>query len=313
MLLCCTSESDTQTVSQGLYDYEPHAPDVGDRGLGVTYGDNHNGNNSCNDNHGDDNDNDNEIVDEPDVLARTELAKTIREYFVSVLHFESNTNQNNSVERTRTAATLAVELEQPDFVQLIRQFLFDQLHPDESVASYDHRKLPEFHGKVHVYTSAVSTFRAPSDLSGLSGMRRERIRAMPSWGKGPARYDCVFVNTGPAAEGFQGLNVARVRLFFSIKFGEVIYPCALIHWMIRVGDEPDDDTGMWIVKPDLDANGLPHMSVIHLDCILRAAHLIGVCGKDFLPKGFSYYHSLDAFLAFYVNKFIDHHAFEIAS
>ena len=71
-------------------------------------------------------------------------------------------------------------------------------------------------------------------------------------------------------------------------------------------------TGMWVVEPDFNADGSPLVSVIHLDCILRAAHLIGVCSSDFLPKELSFHHSLDAFLSFYVNKFIDHHAFEIA-
>ena len=38
------------------------------------------------------NNNNNKIVDEPDVLSCTELAETVHEYFVSALHFESNTN-----------------------------------------------------------------------------------------------------------------------------------------------------------------------------------------------------------------------------
>jgi hypothetical protein len=171
-----------------------------------------------------------------------------------------------------------------------------------------------------VYTSAISTFRAPSDLSGIGGMRRERIRATPTWKKGSAasapasaRYDCVFVNTDPAANGFLGLDVARVRLFFSFEFCHVTYPCALIQWMSRLGSEPDEDTGMWMVEPDFNASGSPIMAVIHLDCILRAAHLIGVCNSDFVPKDLTCDQSLDAFLAFYVNRFVDHHAFEIAS
>ena len=220
------------------------------------------------------------------------------------------------IDRTHTAASLAAELRQYNLVVLIRRFLYDQLYPEDessTATSHNDRQLPEFYGRVWVYKSAVSTFRAPSDLSGLGGMRRERIRAVPSWGNGPARYDCVFVSTDSVAEGFRGLDVARVRLFFAIKFRDKTYPCALIHWMIRVGDEPDEDTGMWMVRPDSNADGSPHIAVVHLDCILRAAHLIGICGHEHLPKGLSFHNSLDAFRAFYVNKFVDHHAFEIAS
>lgn len=50
---------------------------------------------------------------------------------------------------------------------------------------------------------------------------------------------------------------------------------------------------------------------IHLDTVLRAAHLMGVCGEAFIPKTITSANSLDAFYSFYVNKFIDHHTFEI--
>jgi hypothetical protein len=92
-----------------------------------------------------------------------------------------------------------------------------------------------------------------------------------------------------------------------------MYPCALVRWLSRVGDGPDEDTGMWVVQPDLDADGSSIITVIHLDCIVRAAHLIPVYGDEFIPRELSLHHSLDAFLLHYVNKFIDHHAFQIAS
>ena len=121
-----------------------------------------------------------------------------------------------------------------------------------------------------------------------------------------------FVNVDPNTKGFLGLDVARVHLFFSIDYQGITYPCALIWWMSCLGDKPDEDTGMWMVEPASNADGTPFMSVIHLDCILRAAHLIGICGDMFLHKDLSFNQSLDAFVAFYVNKFVDHHAFEIA-
>lgn len=43
-------------------------------------------------------------------------------------------------------------------------------------------------------------------------------------------------------------DVARVRLFFSFRFCGKFYPCALVHWYSRIGDSPDEDTGMWRVR-----------------------------------------------------------------
>jgi hypothetical protein len=143
-------------------------------------------------------------------------------------------------------------------------------------------------------------------------MHRERIRAVPTWRKGPGRYDCMYVSTDAVAEGMRGLDIARVRLFFEFSFQNIKYPCALIQWFSRVAGEPDEDTGMWIVQPDRDLSGLPIREIIHLDTIVRAAHLIGVYGNAFLPCDLTFDRSLDIFRAYYVNKYIDHHAYEIA-
>jgi len=100
-------------------------------------------------------------------------------------------------------------------------------------------------------------------------MRCERIRAVTSWRKGPSRYDTIFVNTDPTAEGMRGLDVARVRLFFSFSHEGVQYPCALVRWFSCVGDSPDNTTGMWIVEPDTsDDDGETLTSIIHLDTVL---------------------------------------------
>jgi hypothetical protein len=79
-----------------------------------------------------------------------------------------------------------------------------------------------------------------------------------------------------------------------------------------VGDAPCSDTGMWIVKPEMDNDSTQVTSIIHVDSIVREAHLIGVYGEMFLPHDFSHFDFLTAFQAYYVNKFIDHHANEIA-
>lgn len=111
----------------------------------------------------------------------------------------------------------------------------------------------------------------------------------------------------------RGLAVVRVRLFFSFDYHGTTYPCALVEWFKRSGRSPDDATGMWKVKPDFQGRHR-EVTVLHLDTFLRAAHLIPVFGDDPLPVDFSYMYSLEegVFDLFYVNKYADHHANEVA-
>ena len=173
---------------------------------------------------------------------------------------------------------------------------------------------PKVHGSLcaKVFHSAVSTYYAPSDLSGIGGMHCERIRATPSWKRGPGQYDCVFIDKDPDLDGFCGLHVARVHLFLSFRFQSITYSCALVQWFSTYGDSPCEDTGLWRVMPDCGAGGQRMTSIIHVDAILHMAHLIGVAGSQFLPRTFSFSDSLNAFRLFYVNKYADHHAHEIA-
>lgn len=89
--------------------------------------------------------------------------------------------------------------------------------------------------------------------------------------------------------------IGRVILFFSFTFRDVYYPCALDRWLSPVGNEPDEDTGMWVVQPEFEGNGQPSLAVVHLDCIAQGAHLIGVYGSSFLPEDFHFSYSLDTF------------------
>lgn len=212
--------------------------------------------------------------------------------------------------RQRIPHVLQAEIKQPELLDLIADFLDEQLAQSEP--GHQSSRLPSIQGKIKVYPSALAMFYAPSDSSGVGGMCRERIRAVPCWRKGPPRYDCVFVSTDPDAEGMRGLDVARARMFFSFKAGGYTYPCALIHWYSRVGDNPDDATGMWIVQPDFHLDGSPVLAVIHLDTIVRATHLIGTYDEKFILKTITSDTSLDSFYSYYVNKYVDHHAFAIA-
>ena len=157
-------------------------------------------------------------------------------------------------------------------------------------------------------------------------MRKEVIRATPSWRGGAARYDCVYIVTDASQEGFRSMDVARIKLFFSFKHMGRSIECALVHWFKVVGETPDNDTGMWVVKPEyLDASSnrrnradapieppKPRLAIVNVDTILRAAHLIPVYGESFIPVGTHFSDSLDKFDRFFVNKYIDHQAYEVA-
>ena len=59
-----------------------------------------------------------------------------------------------------------------------------------------------------------------------------------------------------------GLTLQESSCFFSFKHRDRTYPCALIHWFSKIGEEPDVNTGMWSVEPNFDAKGKPLHAVI---------------------------------------------------
>ncbi|KAH7904803.1 hypothetical protein BJ138DRAFT_1138452 [Hygrophoropsis aurantiaca] len=211
-------------------------------------------------------------------------------------------------------AALAQEMSLPILPSLVRSFLFEQQCPNDSrdPAHVPILQFPYYNGKISIFNSASSRFYAPSDLSGIGGMRTEYICACPSWRNECARYDCVFINSNPDLKGMCGLEIAHVQCFFSFKLDETVYLCAIIHWFDKVGDVPDEDTGMWMVRPALNHDKSRHFAVIHVDAIYRAAHLIPIYGDDFIPHDLKFHDSYNSFGLFYVNKYADHHAFEIA-
>jgi hypothetical protein len=214
--------------------------------------------------------------------------------------------------RARDVSSLTDELDIPELPQLIIRFLCEQL--DDSGAHEDPgHSCPRFAGRVRVFNRATATFHTPSDPSNDEGMRHEVIRAAPSWLKGMPRYDCVYINSDNELIGMRGMEVARAICFFSFVHLNVTYPCALVHWFSRISEEPDEDTGMWMVSPDFDVSGKPILAVVHIDCIFRAAHLIPIFGDSFVPEHITVDNSLDHFKGFYANRFVDHHAFDIAS
>ncbi|KAI6046587.1 hypothetical protein EDC04DRAFT_2864743 [Pisolithus marmoratus] len=209
-----------------------------------------------------------------------------------------------------TLQALADHIIQPDLPLLVSQFLQFQSQDNadpNTIPSYPN--IPE--SPVSVYHSSVSTFYAPSDPSGLGRMHSEHIQSMPSWRKGPAWYDTVFLEKDQDIPGMEGLHIGQVFTFFSLIYNSVRYPCVLIQWFTTILDQAQEDTGMWIMEPDFDTNGQQQMEVVHIHSILCGAHLIPVYGHDHLSADVHYMDSLDIFHMYYVNKYIDHHAFEI--
>ncbi|KAF8128403.1 hypothetical protein EV363DRAFT_1400566 [Boletus edulis] len=134
---------------------------------------------------------------------------------------------------------------------------------------------PQYDGKVCVFNSASDMFYAPSD---------EFICSTPLWqNKGP-QLDYAFVNANLEMTPMNGLEV------------------------------PNSNNGMWMVQPQLNPQYHRAISIIHVDSIYCTAHLIPVYEKTlFFPIFIHTIHTIYSFCLFYVNKFADHHTFEIAS
>ncbi|KAJ3735585.1 hypothetical protein DFJ43DRAFT_1113159 [Lentinula guzmanii] len=231
-------------------------------------------------------------IDSGRAIAKVELARTRERAYPRSLQALSAYTNNHQLE------------------ELTRRFLHTQLHNRESDIELD--DCPHITSKINVYHSAVAVFYAPSDISGIRGMKHERIRSSPSF-FGVERRDCVLATVNEKKAGFRGLSAARVLLFFSFRHAGTTYPCALVHWYNTYGQRPDSNTGLWIVKPGyLDQRKCePFLAVLHLDTLVRAVLLLPVYGPHPIPHKLKYYDSLNLFTAFYVNKYADHHANEI--
>ncbi|KAF7436245.1 hypothetical protein PC9H_003074 [Pleurotus ostreatus] len=210
---------------------------------------------------------------------------------------------------------LADHISLPDFPDTLRQFIHTRNHPLADLSQNGSTVDNLFNGPIHVYHSATIQFYAPSELCGEGGMHREMIRSNPRLSGSP-RYDTVFVSAGREdGDTMNGLLVARVRLLFSYfdVYTEKQVPCALVHWFVH----PDNmqtrhpDTGMWVVSAEHEEDGYQPMQVIHLDTILRGAHLVPCFGNGFLPESFDHSDALDAFDNYFVNQFIDYHVHEL--
>lgn len=200
----------------------------------------------------------------------------------------------------------------PNLPRLVGKFLYFQQFPD-SINSPDNiplSKLPTADPRsFHIYHSAVAEYYAPSDHSGDGGRCRERIRAVPSWRNKQSRRDCIFVSKDMTTPGMAGMEAARTILFLSFTYKGQQIPCVLVEWF-TTRPERCPRTGMWIVDRDYEHDSSRSMELIHLDSVIRGAHLIPVFYEGFVSTDLTYEDSLDRYDTFYVNQYADHHAFE---
>ncbi|KAF9495620.1 hypothetical protein BDN71DRAFT_1391045, partial [Pleurotus eryngii] len=77
---------------------------------------------------------------------------------------------------------------------------------------------------------------------------------------------------------------------------------------------PDVDTGLWVVRPEVQGpHNDPLILVVHLDSIYHVAHLLSVFSPDPILLWFKHSYAFNAFMAFYLNKYIDYHSFKFLS
>ena len=210
---------------------------------------------------------------------------------------------------------LASYIDQPQLPELVRCFLFEQFNIDLDLDPMfiPLTDCPQFSGHIHAYHSAITRFYTPSDLCGVGGMYHELICSNPLWHQDGAHCDTIFVTADTDHDGFWGMCVTRVYLFFSFVYEGADYHCALVHWFVPVGDSVHEETGQWVVAPESvgkHCNRHKHLTVIHVDCIARGALLSPVYGSGYLPDNFHFSISLDAFHTYFVNNYADHHMHE---
>ena len=111
------------------------------------------------------------------------------------------------------------------------------------------------------------------------------------------------------AHGMASMEVARAILFISFTYYGQRFPCALVEWF-TTRRRRCSRTGMWIVDRDYERDGSPSAELIHLDSVIRGAHLIPVFGEGFVSTDLRYQDSLDTYDTFFVNQYADHNMFE---
>jgi hypothetical protein len=159
-----------------------------------------------------------------------------------------------------TAKALATHIQEPRFVELLQQFVYEQVNGASS-ADVPLNDCPSFVGAISIFHSVIACFYAPSNLCGASGMYHECIHSNPNWHGEYARYDMMFVVLDAELDSMPGMAIGHACLLFSFKFRNKVHSCTLVHWLVPL-DDPDEDTGMWVVQPEFHSNGSHTLSII---------------------------------------------------
>ncbi|KAJ3554372.1 hypothetical protein NP233_g12436 [Leucocoprinus birnbaumii] len=166
----------------------------------------------------------------------------------------------------------------------VRRFLYDQLNPDAEImgmaAELDLYPMIDPFIHASVYHSAACLIQAPGSKRSLRprrNMRREYIRASPNWRNTGPRHDCVLVDGDPQNNGFLGFNVGQVH-FFRFEWNEKSYDFAFLQWFGKAQATACPNTVLWMVQPQVNLRKERVCSLVHIDKIYSAVHLIGSTG-----------------------------------
>jgi hypothetical protein len=258
-------------------------------------------------------DNDNGPAAGPKALSSVELARMPGKSFISWFAYDALSTARGY---PSAAEALAGYIKQPRFPELLRRFLYDQLN-----------QMRLYHPRMSL---GVQLFRSNFGFPFCSRLFSCTKRPLRCWWYVP-REDSVkpklargvrsirhhfcsdrFRSRWHAGNGDWSCAPFLFLLFFSFMSGGQRYPCALVEWFIP-GNEPDSDTGMWVVRPEFQGNGRRALAIIHLDSIARAAHLLPVFGSLFFAEELHFSDSLDVYRAYIVNNNIDHHCNDFLS
>ena len=123
-----------------------------------------------------------EIVNDPSILAHTELGRTICKWHLYIV-----TSLTCLSDYKISVSGMAAHINQPKLPNLIQKFLYYQQSNDPNASDSDVSisTLPTFTKKLSVHSSASSVYFAPSNPCGIHGLHREQIRSTWQWRQAP--------------------------------------------------------------------------------------------------------------------------------
>ena len=109
--------------------------------------------------------------------------------------------------------------------------------------------------------------------------------------------------TLPEWSGFAGTRIGRIRVLFDlpVQFGVLPHPLAYVEWYTPLGWK-EALTGLDLVSRSTRA-GRPNASIISIDKIRRAAHLVPKYGRE-ISRELTKDNALDVASDFRVNTYI---------